>query len=261
MTSISPNIDVNNMIAEINSIYSHSFKKFFHIDPHRYINVDDLMCDLYNTIPMWDSHASVSRKNSFKDETDYRINTHNNGYIYVSKNAKLDNIYRIYNEFIEKDVKHITINLTSLLDPYTVENAKMFFNIVYPFIYDEQTLKTGPGGSHGDFNIFRYDPKTGDGIIQNEVINTSLKVRMRLPKIKLNILLSGEYGLFWGSRLQSASNVTLHIYNTDITYTNVFSIQFRYENAFVRGNILISDFPIRYKIKGPTLDKKFLPYV
>jgi hypothetical protein len=195
------NLDVKTMVNNIGYIYSYSFKKFFAIDPEKYINVDDLMKDLYYKIPLWDSHASVSMKKSYSDLTEYIINSLGNGYIYISHNAKIDNIYRIYKELMSKNVKTITINITPFTDDDMdhVGIITMLAPIINCNISVKRTHKNDEQGATDIMEkrkyLYKYD--IDEKILIYDIlekhyasnnVNTKINVPFRMEGIKFNII-------------------------------------------------------------------------
>lgn len=187
--------DVRTMANNIGYIYSYAYKKFFQIIPERYINVDDMMKDLYHKIPLWDSHAGVSLKRSHIDTTAHTINSKGNGYLYVSHNAKIDNIYRIYREFMEKGAKTITVNLSAFSrndDTYIV------YSLLGPLLNADVEIKTAdPGNSRLGEQLeqkyrdkFKYECETMilKYLDMYSKEDKTMKIPFQVTGVKINII-------------------------------------------------------------------------
>lgn len=200
------NLDVNNMIDEIYSIYSNSYKKLFKINPEKYIHVEDMIVDLSTLVPMWDSHANVTYKNTLQDNTEYRINSFGNAYVYVSKNAKIDSIYTIIKTLMNKGIKIITFNTNSF--NYDMKNLNLLYKIVLPFVEDTQNL-------YIDNNIkkmFLYNKDTNE-YEYSLYFNTEKKISKidtKFEGMKINLLIKGDFVNNLYITLHKCSNMTIY---------------------------------------------------
>lgn len=265
-------LDVNNMISQIQLIYMNSYKKLFTIHPERYVNVDDLMKDLYYSVYMWDSHAGVSMKNTYIDYTDYRINSHNNGYIYVTKNAKIDNVYRIYREFMSKEVKNITINITGISDGYsTASSLGLILSVILPFIETDYVVKaqykdrTIGGMKEDDFYVIETNPpKCKFRIIPKTKMN-EVSSPIKYEGASINIITSIDVGILLRSVLYKQANFTIYSYSDEIAENESqigFAIRFLLGGYVMIGaGKHIYDGNQKVKTKSKPLNKKYYPMV
>lgn len=210
-------VQVNNLIENITKIYSNSYKPFIKLKPERYINTEDLIQDLKNRVPRWDGHASFTARNSFQDNSAFRINSFGNGYIFVSKNAKLDNIYRFYSEIMEHDVKEITLNLISFEDKVKYEQLLCY--LIMPFAGVPLQV-VSPSRTTGELKMkFDFDPKK-QTIKFDTPLNEPTRVitiSRSIPGIKVNLMLSDRLAPIWYQRLRGTDNYTIYSYsNCDI---------------------------------------------
>lgn len=260
------NLDVNNMITEINRIYSASYKKFFKIKADRYINVEDLIVDLSMRISMWDSHASLTYRSTLQDNTAYRINSYGNAYVYVSKNAKIDNIHTIFKSLVDKGIKTITINILSL--NITQKNEDLAYHTILPFVnvdidlIDSDTKKSK--------NLFSFDSKTR--VYRTLAIKGMVEstVKLLFEGIKINILARR----IWYKRLHhilfNCPNVTIYTYVIrpvfyyykeselfichPVSGEKISMVVYGYPKS-----IIISKYPKKIKLKTKELPKKYRP--
>ena len=206
-------IEVTNLIHDITRIYSVAYKPFFKIAPERYINVDDLIQDLIYRIPYWDGHASLNARNSLQDASSYRINSYGNAYIYVSRNTKIDTIYRFYDEITAKGVKEITINLISINDR-TKYNQLLCF-ILMPFVSNDlEVISTSPKSPNGVKPNFTFDAKTRVAQLFIYLLrqNKTFEVKKFIPDVKVNLLFNDLIAPMWYQRL-TGEKMTIYSYS------------------------------------------------
>ena len=261
--------DVRTMINNIGYIYSYSYKKFFQIVPERYINLDDLMKDLYHRIPLWDSHASVSLKRSYADMTAYTINSKGNGYIYVSRNAKIDNIYRIYREFMEKDVKTVTVNISALLrddDPalvYMIIGPLLNADLEVKFTRKENLETHVRNSKNVETTKFKFNYDDMSLMYYNEYTDESKTIKIPLVATfpKINIIVQNFENieiLFYSNK-----NTTIYTYTDKGEPKSINAIVYAHENAKVYFKILPLMFVSekRLNIKIGSIGEKYYPIV
>lgn len=257
------NPDVVTMVNQVKFIYSNAYKKFINIDPAKYINVDDLMKDLYIIIPKWDSHASVNYKNTYSDTTSYTINSNGYGYVYVSTNFKMDNILRIYSELYNKGVRKITINLSAFnnIDEQEVQILKLLM----PFMVDDQ--KVVVNYENKDHLLFSYDKETRIAKVKNKPIALLSDIKLDeihnkiiYEDVSINVVMNVNilrlYRMYEG-----ASNMSIYCYD-DVT--NICSVLFDTEGT---NGIVLNDLkhesrvPPKVKFHCSGLGKKYYPMI
>lgn len=260
------NLDVLDMISGINKIYSSSYKKFFHINPERYINVDDLITDLSYLIPKWDSHASLLSKNTLQDTTQSIINSYGNGYIFVSRNCKIDNINSICKTMVDGGVKNITINLLQLGDSARYE--EIICGIILPFIDRPQRIESSTASKK---LYFDYEPNTRRySFYQPEKKKYKEGIIYKTFKdININIMFNQRVVSRWVQRLSNSSNVTIYCYEYTDKYYSLYIVKivesetsiFNEPDSFIgiKHGLLISDYPRQLTIKVNPLPKKLRP--
>jgi len=262
LQSSNVNLDVVNMISEINHIYSNSYKKFFHINPEKYINIDDLITDLSYLIPKWDSHAYLISRNTFQDHTEGIINSYGNGYIFISGNCKIDSVLSLCKDMIDKGVTNITLNMLQLKDSYKFDDLQC--GIILPFVESPQRIV-----KHGRTEkiYFEFNPETRKYISyqidkcrhREGIIYKSFK------GIKLNLIISQSVVEKWVERLHNSANITIYCYeykNEGYYSSILWAVDFIDHNKFItsiKNKILHSDYPKLVKVTDRPLPKKFHP--
>jgi hypothetical protein len=205
-------IEVVNIINEITKIYSQAYKPFFIIRPDRYINVDDLIQDLIHRIPKWDGHANLFARNSLHDYSAFRVNSYGNGYLYVSRNTKIDNIYRLYDDAVRSGVSELTVNMISIND--TIKYNQLLSFIILPFIESdlEVVSKSSAGGDKPNFS-FDSATRIAQIHINTAQQNKTFEVKRIIRNIKVNFMFNDDLAQLWYQRLSGADNITLYSYN------------------------------------------------
>jgi hypothetical protein len=166
------------------------------------------MKDMYNVIQRWDSHAGVNLKNTYSDTTSYIVNSFGHGYIYVSSNSKIDNIFRIYRELIEGDVTKLTINLTTFdnFDSYA-----FILSILVPLLVDSQKAVY----SYDDPNLlrtfFEYNVEGNEYSYYTNAVKTDT-VAHKYKFDRVNIIAPSVVTRMVYTIANSASNFYLYTY-------------------------------------------------
>jgi hypothetical protein len=203
-------IQVNNTIDNITKIYSNAYKPFIKLRPDRYINVEDLVSDLKNRVPRWDGHASFSARNSLQDNSSFRINSFGNAYIFVSKNAKIDNIYRFYNEIVGQGVKEITLNLIPFEDKIKYE--QILSHLIFPFVTVDLATRSKYGEEMRTRFSYDINTRTAKVFASLSEPTKTIIINKSIPGIKLNILFSDKIASIWYQRLRGTNNITFYCY-------------------------------------------------
>lgn len=256
-------IQVVNLIDNISKIYSNSYKPFIKLRPERYINVEDLVQDLRNRVTRWDGHASFIARNSLQDNSAFRINSFGNAYVFISKNAKIDNIYRFYSEIAERDVKEITLNLISFEDKNKYEQLLAY--LILPFVETNLRVITESKRTKEIRIKFDYDHKTQVAKIDNTVLEPIkvVTINRSMPGIKVNLMLSDRLAPIWYQRLKGTDNFTFYSYsNCDMCkgYTS-FNSDSRGEHVYIHvfSKFITSTSNKRIPVKIKELHKRLRP--
>ncbi len=258
------NPDVVTMINQIKFIYSNAYKKFINIDPARYINVDDLMKDLYVIIPKWDSHASVNYKNTYVDTTSYTINSNGYGYVYVSTNFKMDNILRIYSELYNKGVRKITINLSAFIN--VKEQETQIIKILMPFMIDDQKVIIRYDDQ--DHILFSYDKEKR--ILKTKNKSVTFLHNLKLDEMKndvvyedvcINIIMNLNTVELFYRKYEGASNMCIYCYDDDFTTCSIYYDRYGHNGIIYNDLKHESKVPPKLKFRCAGLGKKYYPMI